>query len=214
MFVGPMVADMVDTKTRLWSETCACSWRPECLHFQLVYSWWLSRSYCSPPSQISSTYDKLLSLKWFSHVTASTRGWRTTGPSLKNAYFFRVAISSSFDAADPNIYIFCNCLLLLAKNFSGIDPLITQAIRVQDFRICFYSFIVFIHWSIMYFSTLILSSGLVRFGLAAYSIKDNYDSTNWLDMFTFDTVSSVACPCWVDHVSTREIGRWSNSRIC
>lgn len=40
----------------------------------------------------------------------------------------------------------------------------------------------------MRISSFILYGGLVRLGFSAYSIKDSYDSSNWLDMFTFSTV--------------------------
>lgn len=131
-----MVA-MVDTKTRSWSETCACSWRPECLHFQPAYSWSLSRSYCSPPLWFSSTYDNLLSLKWFSHVTASTRGWRTAAPPpLERMSIFFVLQSLR---PLPHILKFIYFAIVFSCwpriVLAPIHSFITLAFRVQEFRI-------------------------------------------------------------------------------
>lgn len=40
----------------------------------------------------------------------------------------------------------------------------------------------------MYTTRFLFYAGLARLGLAAYSIQDNYDSGNWVDMFDFNTV--------------------------
>lgn len=40
----------------------------------------------------------------------------------------------------------------------------------------------------MYTTLFLFYAGLVRLGYGAYSVQDNYDVSNWLDMFNFDTV--------------------------
>ena len=41
----------------------------------------------------------------------------------------------------------------------------------------------------MHFSTLLALGGFAQLGLAGYSLKDNYSSDKFFDMFNFDTVS-------------------------
>lgn len=41
----------------------------------------------------------------------------------------------------------------------------------------------------MHLGQCVLYGGLVRWAFAGYAIKDTYDSSNWADSFSFDTVS-------------------------
>lgn len=40
----------------------------------------------------------------------------------------------------------------------------------------------------MYKNLFLLYAGLIRLGHAVYSVQDNYDVSNWANMFNFDTV--------------------------
>ena len=42
----------------------------------------------------------------------------------------------------------------------------------------------------MHLTSLLLASGLAQLAFAAYSVKDDYSTDKFLDMFNFDTVSS------------------------
>ena len=41
----------------------------------------------------------------------------------------------------------------------------------------------------MFFSSILLGTGLAQLSLAAYNIKDDYSADNFASMFRFDTVS-------------------------
>lgn len=57
----------------------------------------------------------------------------------------------------------------------------------------------------MHTTRFLFYAGLLHLGHAAYSVKDNYDASNWLDMFDFETVGNerLEAETWLSSFTAR-----------
>ena len=94
--------------------------------------------------------------------------------------FVFLYISSCFPSSSASSGLGCSVI----TTFTLSGRLFAQ---LHNFVACGIPFFIDMYKNILF----LFYAGLVRLAHAAYSVQDDYDASNWVDMFNFDTVGVV-----------------------